>query len=553
MTAATKTNPLTPDLGLQLATTLGGNQADFARIVQRLLQALERGDSCVNLTAEQIEIVKGQPTVSAGGDQPFVLEGERFYLQRYWQHEVRLAAWLNQMAKAVVPSWEQALSPFFNDEHQLAAAKLALTQQLAVITGGPGTGKTTTVVKILTLLRLQNPTVRIALAAPTGKAAMRLTESIHHGKQDEASVRSAFAAHLTALDSVPSEAKTLHRLLGVLPLSSEFRHNATHPLSADVVVVDEASMVDIGMMSRLVTALKPGARLILMGDKDQLASVETGSVLSDISEGLPHNRVHLQTTYRFSGAIKALAEAVNHQDVAAAQAVFLQGDPAVSRTQMDVVEFARRGYQAYQQLAQDPAADLETLFKTFAAFQVLCATRRDKARFDHLADESDVWYPGRPVMILENHAELGLFNGDIGITRFADSTADVSVDTSTDTSAALQVFFPVSEGYKAFMPAQLPAHETAYAMTIHKSQGSEFGHVLIVLPALAEDDTPSQRVDSLLTKELLYTAITRAKQKVTLSATDTGLKAAIQQSVKRNSGLVERLESPLSVSEHSSG
>ncbi|MGC9386695.1 MAG: exodeoxyribonuclease V subunit alpha [Hydrogenovibrio sp.] len=549
MTAATKTNPLTPDLGLQLAKTLGGNQADFARIVQRLLQALERGDSCVNLTADQIEIVKRQPTVSAGGDQPFVLEGERFYLQRYWQHEVRLAARLNQMAKAVVPLWEQALSPFFNDEHQLAAAKLALTQQLAVITGGPGTGKTTTVVKILTLLRLQNPNVRIALAAPTGKAAMRLTESIHQGKQDVASVRSVFAAHLTALDSVPSEAKTLHRLLGVLPLSPEFRHNASHPLSADVVVVDEASMVDIGTMSRLVTALKPGARLILMGDKDQLASVETGSVLSDISEGLPHNRVHLQTTYRFSGAIKALAEAVNHQDVAAAQAVFLQGDPAVSRTQMDVVEFARRGYQAYQQLAQDPAADLETLFITFAAFQVLCATRRDKARFDHLADESDVWYPGRPVMILENHAELGLFNGDIGITRFADRTADVSVDTfadtskdtSTDTSTALQVFFPVSEGYKAFMPAQLPAHETAYAMTIHKSQGSEFGHVLIVLPALAEDDTPSQRVDSLLTKELLYTAITRAKQKVTLSATDTGLKAAIQQSVKRNSGLVERL------------
>ena len=518
---------LNMSLGQRLASCFAGNDTEFGKVIESLMVALERGDSCLLLSSAQVKVVQSQSCVASDGTQPFVLEGERFYLQRYWLHEVKLAERLKSMALN-----EQTLafdiSAYFTDEHQQAAAELALTHQLALITGGPGTGKTTTVVKILTLLLMQNPELKIALAAPTGKAAMRLTESITKGKSDEAFVRSVFADSLAELDAVPSEGKTLHRLLGVRPLSPEFKHDAENPLSADVVVVDEASMIDIGMMSRLIQALKPSAKLIMMGDQDQLASVETGAVLADMCKGLPNNRVHLQNTYRFGGAIKDLALAVNASNADAALTVLANGGDMVTRSKEDPVQFAKREYAQYWSVVNDSASTQAQIFKAFDAFQVLCATRRDKARFDALAGQQEEWYAGRPVMILENHAELGLFNGDIGIAL-------------SNESDQLQVYFPMNGEFKAFMPAQLPEHETAFAMTIHKSQGSEFAHVLIVLPELPKDQEQAKRIQGLLTKELLYTGITRAKKKVSLHADDAVLESSIQNAVERVSGLVERL------------
>lgn len=513
-----------PELASQLIQAFGGCDAEWSKILRRLSDAMARGDTCVRLSSQEIKTAESQEWVGASGESPFVLEGNRLYFQRYWRHEVQLSERLKRMAQHREPL-SQSLDAYFTDEHQKAAAELVLSHQLALITGGPGTGKTTTVVKILTLLLMQNPALEIALAAPTGKAAMRLTESIVKGKADETFVRSVFSEHLAQLDAVPNNAKTLHRLLGVKMFTPDFRHNAENPLTADVVVVDEASMIDIGMMSRLLQAIKPSAKLILMGDSDQLASVESGAVLADVSQGLPENGVHLQTTFRFSGAIKALAEAVNSQNTSEVARVLADGDGVVELLNCDLVEYAKTHYLPYWQAvnAFSDRADIAAVFAAFNRFQVLTATRVDKARFDYLSAAKSEWYSGRPVMILENHAEQSLFNGDIGICL-------------PDGKGALKVYFEIDGGFKAFMPSRLPKHETAYAMTIHKSQGSEFKHVFMVLP-----ENATNKSLELLTKELIYTGITRAKDKVSIAASIEVLNHAVLAKVQRVTGLQERL------------
>ncbi len=497
-------------------------------LIVRLVDALSQGHSCLSLTDQDIALV------SQIQHPALVLEGRLLYLARYASYEIQLAQGLCQLAQATqnfpIPSQH------FTDPYQQQAAQLALNKQLAIITGGPGTGKTTTVVNILALLLQQHPSLTIALAAPTGKAATRLSASIvnslHHSK-----MLSTFSPEIIA--NIPQQASTLHRLLGAKPLSLEFRHDHHNPLLEDVIVVDEASMIDLALMSKLVQALKPNAKLILLGDKDQLASVESGAVLADCYQALQKNRVELQTTYRFEGDIKSLAVAVNQQNADTVIQLLGRTEPCTSVCWQDREQALASLHQAYlpyfaQVEKSSTQQDIYACFEQFDAFQLLSPVRQGEvgvARLNYLVEKSfgvqgQQWYAGRPVMIIHNDRNTHLYNGDIGLCL-----------PSPEHDGKLRVFFRQNGELMTFVPSRLPEHETAFAMTIHKSQGSEFAHVMILLPELSI----SGHDPALLTKELLYTAITRSKKRVTLVGEEKTIRRLIAAKVSRSSGLASRL------------
>jgi exodeoxyribonuclease V alpha subunit len=464
-------------------------------------------------------------TVGRGEEfTPLVLEQGRLYLRRYWEYEQQLASAILARAAGKPPKRKP------KDQQELAALTAA-TRNFCVITGGPGTGKTHTVRAILQLLRDRagGEDLKIALAAPTGKAAARLTDAL---RESGAGI----------------EATTIHRLLGTIPDSPYFRHNAERPLTADVVIVDEASMVDLALMTKLVQAVPVSSRLILLGDRDQLASVEAGNVLSDIcaaaeDEQSPLNGavVQLEKNYRFSsaGGIYLLSRAVNAGDAAAAAAVLHRADDEVQWQQLPAAanlgaalrERIVNGYRSYMEAAADPAAALHQLLR----FRILCAVRQGPfgvANLNSLAEEALAdaglltprpgWYAGRPVIITRNDHNLQLFNGDSGII-LPDPEAD----------GEQRAFFSSPEGkLRRFLPSRLPEHDTAFALTVHKSQGSEFDRLLLVLP---EKDLP------LLTRELLYTAITRARSGVEIWCNEEVFRAAVQRQTIRTSGLRDAL------------
>ncbi|MDX1605469.1 MAG: exodeoxyribonuclease V subunit alpha [Candidatus Competibacterales bacterium] len=520
--------------------------------------------------------VVGRP----GDFQPLILDRrDRLYLYRYWDHERRLAADLLSRARIVDDPADDArlgaeLERLFgaSDERhvdwQRAAAAVALTRRLCVISGGPGTGKTHTVVRILALLLGSAPAnpLRIALAAPTGKAAARVQDSIRRSK-----ATLDLPPPLAAM--IPDRAQTLHRLLGPLPDGVGFRHDRDRPLPLDVLIVDEASMIDLALMARLVEALPSAARLILLGDKDQLASVEAGAVLGDIcgrvpgpgpafrqrlqrlaGASLPAGRrsrspladcvVQLRHSRRFGSrsGIGRLARAVNRGD--AGQALRILVDPAttdVGWQRLAGVSVNERltlrladGYGEYLRLLQE-GAGADRISTAFDRFRVLCALRRGPfgvAELNRLIErelrrrrlippaQTAPWYPGRPVLVTRNDYRLGLYNGDIGLTL-------------PDAEGRLRVRFAAPDGDQRMLaPGRLPAHETVYAMTVHKSQGSEFDRVLLILPP----------ADSrALGRELLYTGITRARRRVELWASEAALRTAIGRRTERASGLEEAL------------
>ncbi|GAB2795543.1 exodeoxyribonuclease V subunit alpha [Halomonas shantousis] len=556
-----------------------------ARIVspERLLAALDLATWTGCLSASRLVSVADAADASAL--TPLVLHGSRLYLRRYWQCERAVADRLADRMGApleVPASLRSRLDALFAanqmdpGEHdwQKAAVALALRNRLTVISGGPGTGKTTTVTRLLALLQEAavhdtGRAMTIRLVAPTGKAAARLTESMG-GAVARLDIDEAVAA------SLPREATTLHRLLGARPDTRHFRHHARHPLALDLLVVDEASMVDLELMAALLEALPDEARLILLGDKDQLASVEAGSVLGDLCQGAERARyspdttayltamtgedfsdcqdaehggpgsgrladhvVVLRRSYRFDSAsgIGALARAANAGDGVALGRVWHDGFKDIDWHNLEneqdrlLERTALQGYRAYLRLLRDGASP-ETVLAAFARFQVLCALRRgpwgveglnqrigEALYREGLIPATRGWYAGRPVMVTRNDPALGLYNGDIGLTL-----ADPAMD------GRLRVFFPQSERLRAVLPGRLADVETVFAMTVHKSQGSEFDHVLFVLP---------DRPNPILTRELAYTGVTRAKSRVTLmSAYPRALESAVAKRVLRASGLM---------------
>ncbi|MDP1664795.1 MAG: exodeoxyribonuclease V subunit alpha [Methylobacter sp.] len=516
----------------------------FETIVMTVSYEQNQGHSCIQIDDNARVLLFASGLVEMNPENqanplPLVIEQNRLYLHRYWNYENRLAMQIKAMSQAEHPieKLDAMLDRYFADaiteiDDQREAAKMAAKQSFSIITGGPGTGKTFTVVKILALLQeLTEQPLHIALAAPTGKAAMRLQESIGFSK---AKLPCAEAIK----NSIPETVTTLHRLLGAMPPSPYFRHHADKPLVYDLVVVDEASMVDLALMSKLLDALKPGARLILLGDKDQLASVESGAVLADLAmaETLQNNVYTLKKSHRFGGAIKELAEAVNLQQAELAWQILSDGaDGAVQCFDAELIDYVAAQQADYLQLAKADA-EFERIFQAFSRFQVLCSNRQGKNSVADInyrveqklaeqkrIDLSGLWYPGRPVMVTQNNPALHLYNGDIGICM-----------QDSFSAGKLMVFFQRADGsVKKYLPARVPHCETVFAMTIHKSQGSEFEEVLIVLP---------EAINPVLTKELLYTAITRAKKTIKLVAGEAVFTATVRQKIERVTGLVDKFK-----------
>jgi len=509
----------------------------FESIIARLSYAQSQGHSCLLVDEKEQAIILASKLADNLGKQPLVLDNDQLYLQRYWDYEVQLANSIQQLLSQeqsfkVAP---ELLDKYFPKEADLKtnwqreAAEFAVTHAFAMITGGPGTGKTTTVVKILALLQELSVefTLNIALVAPTGKAAMRLQESIGQSK-DKLDCSDTIKA------AIPKEVVTIHRLLGASQFSPYFKYNNKNPLAFDIIVVDEASMIDLALMSKLLSALKTGARLILLGDRDQLASVETGTVLADLSAALPKYTQELKKSYRFTGLIKDVSIAINEQKAELAWNILDQSVSDVCLLKEDLINYIVKQQLAYLELIEKKANFID-IYQAFNAFQVLCATRRGVFSIEdintrvlkQLRDKQKIkgrgeWYIGRPILITQNDAALGLYNGDIGICL-----------SDSENQGRLFVGFLLADGtLRKYLPARLPYCETVFAMTIHKSQGSEFDEVLLILP---------EKVSPILTKELIYTGITRAKKSVKLLANKSIFIVTVKNRVLRGSGLVKRL------------
>lgn len=529
---------------------------------------------------------------------PLVLDGGgRLYLNRYFQLERDLSLALTRMARTDLGHFpskavEARLNEIFGQagsgetDFQKVACAMALLNRLTVISGGPGTGKTTTVIKLLICLLADWPDLRITLAAPTGKAAARMLEAL---KGQAAVLARTGAGSKDLLEKLPKTAMTLHRLLGVRP-GGGCRHHRDHPLALDLLVVDEASMLDLALAARLLDALPGNARLILLGDKDQLFAVESGSVFADLAqnrgltperidvlsgltqspldqtplksvpEGFPlaNTVIWLTRNYRFHEApgIAQLAAAIN-EDFSAESPLeppaltCLKMNPSSSVVwirdagdRMTDTIFARliEGFQGYLAALPKSVPDAEQLsrvFESFNQFRVLCAVhdsprgvnainRRLSETFSQIMGSPLVcespthWFPGRPVMVLQNDYGSRLFNGDIGIALPGEG------------EEGLKVYFPAEDGctFRALPPGRLPAHDTAFAMTVHKSQGSEFQRIALILPS-----TPSR----VITRELLYTGVTRARCEILLVAPESILAEGVRRRTLRRSGLSQRL------------
>ena len=571
---------LSPEYCARLHTAMG----DFPRSKQSWADEFTR---CVQVYAPGKEDL----------GQPLVLENGRLYLRRFWRDE-RSIARLVQQRTATQRDVDSArikglLDRLFarepgdtDPDWQKMACAVAARSTISIITGGPGTGKTYTVARLLALVHALAPDperVRFALAAPSGKAAVRLKQSIDQALEGLANMAGGDISVKGLMASLPT-ARTLHSLLGANPATRSVRHHASNLLEVDVLVVDEASMVNLEMMADLLEALPPTAMLVLLGDKNQLSSVEAGAILGDLCEGAQYGQftqatadylwnacgerlpqemvtggtplaqctIMLRKSRRFGGAIGRLALAVNANHADAAQAILRQEpqdavkwcDRARAANILDLALSGRAGaqggYATYLTLAKagpDVPGEaghtvwVKAILSAFDTFRVLCAVRQGEwgvegvngAIEQGLVQEglivrSGEWYVGRPVMVTQNDYGVGVFNGDVGI-----ALPDASGE------GRLRVYFQSGERVSSVLPTRLPHIETAYAMTVHKVQGSEFAHTALVLPA---------KSNAIVVRELLYTGITRSRQWFTLlTPDDQQLADGIRRQTKRASGL----------------
>ncbi|MDP4911836.1 MAG: exodeoxyribonuclease V subunit alpha [Pseudomonadales bacterium] len=543
------------------------------QLFAQLSQALRQQHSCIDLaqrddTAALVAKLLTLPCVGqpdsgqwAAGAQasPLILERNKLYLQRYYQYECRIAAELIKRNQPLPLADPRVLRQIMTDQFganlttvnwQAVATLQALTRGLTVITGGPGTGKTTTVLKLLQAFAALpgNEHAIVKLAAPTGKAAMRLNQGL---RQDQDT------------DKPVVEVQTLHRLLGMRMDGRSWRHDARHPLTVDLLIVDEVSMVDLAMMDRLLRALPAHCQLVLLGDPDQLPAVETGNFLMDICRypagysaafhdlaaaalgtDLPINPAEhklkdalcrLTKSYRFDAdqGIGQLARAIQ------------QGGPIQGNEQVSIrpiIELQQHPslllapFTDYLALAADTNCTAGELLDQFEQTRILSAVREGDYGVEHLnlAIEAQLlatgfrtgstFYHGRPIMIMRNDYALGLFNGDVGICLF--NLED----------QRFHVAFRDSDGaIMTHLASRLPPHETCFVMTVHKSQGSEFNAVTLVLQAAA-----SPRAEQLVSRELLYTAVTRSRQRIILYSSEALLNEALNTHARRDSGLAER-------------
>ena len=581
----------------------GCNDAWFVATVIAASEALQNGHSCLYLpdwAEREVDGVNGAtvvlPTLAAwlqnlgdlalspGDNMPLVLGEQRLYLRRYWQFEQTLAAALRpRLAPLPVPNVAQArqvLDALFpartageEADWQKVAAANALLQGFSVVAGGPGTGKTYTVTRLLACLieclgaeRRAEPLV-ICMAAPTGKAAQRLAESV-------TAARAGLLGRVSAevLSAIPETGTTLHRLLGVIPNARQFRHNESNLLRVDILVVDEASMVDLPLMTRLFRALPRHCRVILLGDPNQLPSVAAGSVLADLAAGVaPVYSMQRRANLAALGIEIPGGEQAIGANPGSANASFLETGP------MDYVSLLREsrrfdgaggiGRLAAQVLAGAAEASLHTLkmagenllwiaqeqftatvlrwidtyyrsiataesvdaaFQQLQQFRILCPARGgprgveaiNRMVLSRLNPAGAAQYPGKPIMVTRNQYDLGLYNGDVGVFW-------------PDEAGQLMVWFQTGDGYRPMAPGRLPEHEVVYAMTIHKTQGSEFDRVALLLPEQGRASLP---------RELLYTGITRARQTLEVLAAERVWLAAVEQRVRRDSGLAALLQ-----------
>ncbi|WP_407303248.1 exodeoxyribonuclease V subunit alpha [Acinetobacter sp.] len=552
----------------------GAQHETSSDIIDQILEATQQGDSCISATQAQANTLDDLVVSVANIQQqiaPFVYEDNRLYLYRYWALEESLAQQVARLKQQNIEAVDISNYPeLLTDKHQIQALSMVAKQALNIITGGPGTGKTYTLARIIAVLNQSMPNIRIAMAAPTGKAAQRMKEALQNSLNDE-KLQDLVTDDLKQLNPI-----TIHRLLG-LGTTYQPRFHAKQPLPYDVIVVDEASMLDLSLANMLLSAVPDHARLILLGDADQLAAVDVGSVLADLQQvpALAENRINLVTSRRFKeGALigqmakfiqaqqpnqnsAALLEKFAKQVVhpSEIQMVFLQSEmddqiqleylPPNMSKQFDRTSYYDKlmlGYQHYvgalksYLTADEPELWVQHVVNVFDDYRILTPIRHgalgltqlnlqvEQRLLDALSlqmNKQGDWYVGRPVMMTYNDYQLGLSNGDIGIC----------FKRSRDGQSQFEVYFPSLEKW---VPAtRLPKSiETAFVLTIHKSQGSEFTHTAVVLDETAKD---------LLSKELLYTAITRARKVVSLLADSEALVQSLMVKTTRKSGVLAKV------------
>ncbi len=556
------------DLAVARWVIAHGGGTQLADVAAHASLADGRGDSALRIDDAPLrDELMESPLVgdAASTSTPFVLDGGLFYLRRNFVNEVAVAAMLQARLRSHdVGAGERDidLQGLFDANGgdaqigQVDAVAKALGRPVFVLTGGPGTGKTTTVLRLLMAASRRHHASRgewprIMLAAPTGKASQRLGESLRHAQPGDFSAGWQEAlAHVQA-----GETSTLHRLLGSRGTRGGFVHGGELPLDADIVVVDEASMLDLALLRALLSALRADASLMLVGDADQLDSVGTGSVLQDIVAALDDAGPHLQRlqhAYRADAALRPLNEAVRIGDLAAFHAAFAAAGSHAQYYQLGDLHGLNARVDAWsealledyhrhhvdQPVDKHDAEGIATLLAAVGRRQLLCALRDGpfgatglnaaiEAQLSPALQEEggavigEHWYPGRRILVTRNDATSGLFNGDIGLCL-------------RESGDRLRVWFHGGDGQpRPFDIGALPPHEPAFAMTVHKAQGSEYDEVAVVLPPRAEHP--------LLSRQWFYTAISRARRHLQLWGSDVAIMQAIAHPARRSSGLSRRI------------